>query len=135
MSFQDHIMWRWLASPPVQAVIKGEHLAIAQLLVPKEFCCKGKIKGLKSFLLLKGSVHGIRPSKGFTLPTSDPTPTRCHEVCWLLSPRCYKGILVPWGPLEVGWGATFMDTSPALSTWSTNKEQSVCTGKVFLEFQ
>lgn len=48
MSFQDHVMWRWLTSPSVQAVIEGEHLAIAQLLVPKEFCCKGKIKGLKS---------------------------------------------------------------------------------------
>lgn len=35
-------MRRWLASPSVQAVIKGERLAIAQLLVPKEFRCEGK---------------------------------------------------------------------------------------------
>lgn len=76
-------MWRRLASPSVQAVNKGERLAIAQLLVPKEFCCKGKIKGLKSFLPPKGSVHGIRPSKGFSLATTGPTPTRCHEVYWL----------------------------------------------------
>lgn len=37
-SFQDHIMQRWLVFPSVQAVIKGESLAIAQLLVSKEFC-------------------------------------------------------------------------------------------------
>lgn len=34
-----------------------------------------------------------------------------------------------WGPLELGWRATFMDTSPAFGTWSTNKEQSAGTGK------
>lgn len=31
-----------LLSPSVQAVIKGEHLTVAQLLVPKEFGCKWK---------------------------------------------------------------------------------------------
>lgn len=36
-----------------------------------------------------------------------------------------------WGPLELGWGATFVDTVPAFSTWSTNKEQSAGTAKVF----
>lgn len=36
-----------------------------------------------------------------------------------------------WGPLDLGWGATFMDTSPAFSTCSTNKEQSAGTGKLF----
>lgn len=37
ISFQDHVVRRWLASPSVQAVIKGERLAIAQLLVPEKF--------------------------------------------------------------------------------------------------
>lgn len=135
MSLQDHIMWGWLLAPSVQAVTKGEGLTIAQLLVPKEFCCRGKIKGLKSFLPPKGSVHGIRASKGFALATTDPTPTRCHEVYWLRCPCSYEGILVARGPLELGWGAALMDPSPALSTWSTNKERSACTGKVFLGFQ
>lgn len=36
-SFQDHVMRRRQPSPSVQAVIEGERLAIAQLLVPEEF--------------------------------------------------------------------------------------------------
>ena len=42
ISFQDHVVRRWLASPSVQAVIEGECLAVAQLLVPEEFRCKRK---------------------------------------------------------------------------------------------
>lgn len=93
-------MRRWLASPSVQAVIEGKRLAIAQLLVPKKFRCKGKegrkLKTKNLAFLLKAQFTGFDQAKGTPspLPLTDPTHTRRHKVYWLRSPRCYEGILM-----------------------------------------
>lgn len=89
------------------------------ILLPREG--KEKSKGLKLCFPPKGWVCELRPSEEHI--AANLTPTRCHEVYGLRPPRRYEGILMAWGPLELGWGATFMDTSPAFSTWSTNQEQ------------
>lgn len=130
VSFQDHIVWRWLLSPSVQAIIKGKHLAIAQLLVPKEFCCKGKIKGLNLAFLLKAQFVGSDQAKGSLCPPLIPhlpgaTKYIGSDLLAAMKASWWRGDHWSWAGEPLSWTPR-QPSVPGAPTRSSQRKQGRC---------